>query len=137
MCQYLWDSLMKEFINIWSMIRVLLQYICNLGRQRQIINNNYYYTLWTFCRRLIDAVEYTLNFVQVNVIHSINKTIMQLKLRDSRSSNKTAQEEILIGKISFQNTIQTNVFFSNIVSCTGVSSFIQPSPTQCKIRRKI
>ena len=31
-----------------------------------IINNNHY-TLWTFCRRLIDAVESTLNF-QINVI---------------------------------------------------------------------
>lgn len=31
-----------------------------------IINNNHY-TLWTFCRRLIDAVDSTLNF-QINVI---------------------------------------------------------------------
>lgn len=36
-------------------------------RETNTIINNNHYTLWTFCRRLIDAVESTLNF-QINVI---------------------------------------------------------------------
>ena len=40
---------------------------------------------------------------------------MQLKPKDSLRSNKTAQEGILIAKISFQNTTQIILFFLIII----------------------